>query len=56
MPTDFFGRVIQHDNSNTNTKSRYNRSSDIDKSAVTYHYHEGFSNAVRKPMNVHMFL
>lgn len=29
---------------------------DTPKTSVFYRYHEGFSNAVRKPMTVQMFL
>ncbi|ORY99715.1 hypothetical protein BCR42DRAFT_430045 [Absidia repens] len=63
-PTDFFGRPIV---SKPKPKQASGEAVDdalghqlesmqVDVIAVSYKYHEGFSNAVKKPMNVHMFL
>ncbi|KAI7903695.1 uncharacterized protein BX663DRAFT_551381 [Cokeromyces recurvatus] len=52
---DFFGRVIKP---NVEKISSRNTNMEVDTPAahVSYRYHEGFSNAVRKPMTVQMFL
>ncbi|CAO3645970.1 unnamed protein product [Cunninghamella echinulata] len=56
IPTDFFGRPITQKEINSTTE-KLSKSSlmDVEALQVIYRYHEGYSNAVKKPMNVHMF-
>ncbi|KAI8878823.1 P-loop containing nucleoside triphosphate hydrolase protein [Backusella circina FSU 941] len=63
IPTDFFGRPIASKSAsentaenNTSTLKKVAMEVDLQKPEVIYRYHEGFSNAVKKPMTVQMFL
>ncbi|CDH60364.1 p-loop containing nucleoside triphosphatehydrolase protein [Lichtheimia corymbifera JMRC:FSU:9682] len=51
--TNFFGQAIQPSAHNQNQNSK---TVITPKAPVSYHYHEGTTNAVRKPMPVHLFL
>ncbi|CDS02957.1 hypothetical protein LRAMOSA00359 [Lichtheimia ramosa] len=51
--TNFFGQAIQTGAQNESQKSK---TVITPKAPVSYHYHEGTTNAVRKPMHVHLFL
>ncbi|KAK4510055.1 uncharacterized protein ATC70_006224 [Mucor velutinosus] len=53
---DFFGRVIVPRAETGQPLKNLKMEVDTPKSSVFYRYHEGFSNAVRKPMTVQMFL
>ncbi|KAI8975765.1 hypothetical protein BDF20DRAFT_914624 [Mycotypha africana] len=61
VPLDFFGRPIvpkQSSSSNQQKASTHQLKMQVDEknTPVAYKFHEGFSNAVRKPMTVRMFL
>ncbi|KAG1110739.1 hypothetical protein G6F42_015240 [Rhizopus arrhizus] len=53
---DFFGRAIVPRAETDRPLKNLKMEVDTPKSNVLYRYHEGFSNAVRKPMTVQMFL
>ncbi|KAI8644150.1 hypothetical protein BD408DRAFT_413795 [Parasitella parasitica] len=53
---DFFGRAIVSKDETLKTTKSLKMKVDTPKTSVFYRYHEGFSNAVRKPMTVQMFL
>ncbi|KAI8332374.1 hypothetical protein BC941DRAFT_436468 [Chlamydoabsidia padenii] len=50
-PTDFFGRPI----SKKNIMNSLQDEPEVELVTISYKYHEGFSNAVKKPMPVHFF-
>ncbi|CAO3669965.1 unnamed protein product [Rhizopus microsporus] len=57
MAVDFFGRpIVKQKQKQSSNKMDVDDSQDTAKPVVSYKYHEGFSNAVRKPMTVQMFL
>lgn len=55
VSVDFFGRALAPRPKTESVKSA-KMEVDTPKAHVNYRYHEGFSNAVRKPMTVQMFL
>lgn len=53
---DFFGRTVVPRAETERPLKNLKMEVDTPKTSVFYRYHEGFSNAVRKPMTVQMFL
>ena len=56
VAVDFFGRTLEPRKVQDKPMKNAKMQVDTPKAHVNYRYHEGFSNAVRKPMTVQMFL